>query len=477
MTTNFRTRRAFLKTSGSAVALMSLPLPAAAATTNRVRLEWQAFRTTPQYTSFLNAIKTMRGVSDVTKPTSWAYWVNVHANYCPHTAPFFFTWHRGYLYYFEQQLRAVSGDMNLTLPYWDYYSYPSIPSDFLDSATGNPLYVAGRVNSNVRSALTMAPFSTTMNNFQRGTSNSYEVSFESAPHNPIHNIIGGWMADLQSPTDPIFYLHHANVDRLFDAWAGLARTNYPAPSNSYWSGTFTYASALTIAKSKTYQPSLLGYQYDNQNLPAALPPSAERGKIIRVQAQLSPIRGRPSIGKFSNTAPRQITANRRSIGGVADVKLNESSVSALVSLMAPDITALQNTVAGIPLGGASTLSSPQAATPQFKFVNIVFDAVAVTSLGKSGGYFYNVYVNLPATGDADASSASQFVGTVGPFEISAASHHGGGSIVMRANEALQRMTSADLKEVVVSLIRVNGASSPDGNVIAVGELRVELSSD
>ncbi|MCX4177751.1 MULTISPECIES: tyrosinase family protein [Paraburkholderia] len=51
---------------------------------------------------------------------------------------------------------------------------------------------------------------------------------ENQPHNLIHNCIGtrtcnlvdsdGFMVDLMSPTDPIFFLHHANIDRLWDVW-------------------------------------------------------------------------------------------------------------------------------------------------------------------------------------------------------------------------------------------------------------------
>src|SRR4051794_3042079 len=48
-------------------------------------------------------------------------------------------------------------------------------------------------------------------------------------HNKVHNNIGGvghvtnplnfgYMADNLSLTDPIFFLHHANMDRLWDVW-------------------------------------------------------------------------------------------------------------------------------------------------------------------------------------------------------------------------------------------------------------------
>jgi tyrosinase len=48
---------------------------------------------------------------------------------------------------------------------------------------------------------------------------------ENQPHNLVHNCvggayngIGGFMQAFMSPTDPIFYLHHTNIDRLWDVW-------------------------------------------------------------------------------------------------------------------------------------------------------------------------------------------------------------------------------------------------------------------
>ena len=41
---------------------------------------------------------------------------------------------------------------------------------------------------------------------------------ESQPHNNVHNDVGGFMGDFLSPVDPIFFMHHANIDRLWDVW-------------------------------------------------------------------------------------------------------------------------------------------------------------------------------------------------------------------------------------------------------------------
>jgi tyrosinase len=121
-------------------------------TTLMVRPEWQAFKTTPRYDSFLRAVKLMKANTQAADPRSWAYWTNIHLNRCPHSIPYFFAWHRGYLYYFERQMRAVAGDPQLVLPYWDYYTNPTLPAEFTNPSVGNPLYVS-RVNNNVRGDL------------------------------------------------------------------------------------------------------------------------------------------------------------------------------------------------------------------------------------------------------------------------------------------------------------------------------------
>ncbi|HEY0489446.1 MAG TPA: tyrosinase family protein [Telluria sp.] len=51
---------------------------------------------------------------------------------------------------------------------------------------------------------------------------------EAKPHNSVHRCVGsrdcnfvearGFMTDMLSPVDPIFFLHHANMDRLWDVW-------------------------------------------------------------------------------------------------------------------------------------------------------------------------------------------------------------------------------------------------------------------
>lgn len=113
-------------------------------------------------------------------------------------------------------------------------------------------------------------------------------------------------------------------------------------------------------------------------------------------------------------------------------------------------------------------------------INLVLEDVRLTAVGKEGGFFYDVYVNLPA-GRSSPKSA-RLVGSFGPFEIAtAAAHphsgHGGGSgvtLTLAATEALRDLSPAALKRLTISFVRVGGPISPRGPAITVGSFRVEV---
>jgi tyrosinase len=466
-------RREFLRQSMLALGAATLPLgPASAQLPLFRRLEWQNFKTTSQYSSLRLAISRMIANTNAADPNSWSFWVNAHVNYCPHGVAYFLAWHRGFLYYFEKQLRAVSGDSKLVLPYWDYYTNPNIPAEFLSPTTGNPLW-ANRVNTNVRSALTMTPFSPTFINFPRGVGNAFEPVIEDV-HNPVHDIIGGWMTTMESPVDPIFWLHHSNVDRLWVAWlAARGGRNMPAQANAYWSGNFRYGS-LTMSRRLTYaNRASLNYYYQTETMPPRLPSLTEAPEMMRAtpldeQALVSA----PPVGSYALSNPRATGDTTFSAAGSLDVGLDERPVSVQLPLSSE----YGQAVAEIARGRAAPAPG---GTLKFKSVHLVLDNIELTSSGKNGGYFYNVYLNLPsASGSVKAPVISRLIGTLGPFRIAAASHHHGGPAQARfvLTDLLAGLSSTQLGMLTISFVRVSGDKSPSGQVMGIGEARVELST-
>jgi hypothetical protein len=183
---------------------------------------------------------------------------------CQHQTWYFLPWHRMYLGYFERMLRAAivaaGGPEDWALPYWDYSKSAEqrlLPTPFrnptLEDGSRNPLYVEARNplanageqildEEDVRlDALDVASFfvpsDETGTSFAGPQTPSQHFgqlgsgALESAPHNLVHVQVGlpdGWMLDPSlAALDPIFWLHHANIDRLWEVWlqrAGHANT-------------------------------------------------------------------------------------------------------------------------------------------------------------------------------------------------------------------------------------------------------------
>jgi tyrosinase len=472
MKTHNRARRRFLKTGIGVTALQCFPGLAAAQASGGPRLEWQQFKTTNQYPAFVNAIATMRANPNQASPGSLSYWSNVHVNTCPHGMPYFISWHRGYLYYFEQQLRSVSGNPALTLPYWNYYAYATLPAEFTDPAPGNPLYVP-RQSSNVRSALSLAPFASAVRNFQRGKYNAFEPSIEDV-HNPVHDLIGGVMSTMQSPLDPIFFLHHASVDRLTHAWSLLAGKTMPNSANPYsstnsdvyWAGNHVYATGLSIERYKTRIPGWLGTTYASNAVPTTLPPvpatSAARAALLE----------RPPFQSFRTVAGRRLSSTRRSVSGVAQVPFDEQSVSVLLRLGKSDAAELARVVALCRDRGEYDSSVDSRQMPGM--IKLVFDNLSVGTAAKKGGFFYALYLDMPAVVTSQAEREASLIGTLGAFQIAAAAHHGTPRIEFDVSYLLARQDRVNFGELALSWVRVDGDRPPAGKVILANEIRVEL---
>ncbi len=206
-----------------------------------------------------------------TDPTSWSYqaaihgfiasspyWANVgtlppqserdmYWERCQHQSWYFLPWHRMYLAYFEQivasTIQGLGGPADWALPFWDYsdVSNPKrldIPGSFTTpGSNSNPLWMPNRNNS-VKAANTVltaldTDFYTSLSNTIIGfggpvtqfhPGGGFSGGLESLPHNKIHMDINGAMGDPDTAgLDPIFWLHHANIDRLWQVWLNLGK--------------------------------------------------------------------------------------------------------------------------------------------------------------------------------------------------------------------------------------------------------------
>lgn len=247
-----------------------------------------------EMTALKNGVQAMRNRSapmtplgEKNDPTSWLYQADIHGtnttpvqtawNTCQHSLLFFLSWHRMYLYFFERILRAASGSASFALPYWNYFdaSARQIPLAYRSPANAsNPLYDSNRsaaLNAggslpasavDPTAALSYVPF------------NSFSPTLQGTPHNAVHSTIGGDMGTFQTAgRDPIFWLHHCNIDRLWNRWIsqGGGRTN--PTGNAAWMNTmFTFfdetKAQVTMSGSQVVSTaSQLKYCYDEERSP------------------------------------------------------------------------------------------------------------------------------------------------------------------------------------------------------------------
>src|SRR6185369_7997531 len=202
--------------------------------------------------SYRKAIKAMQALP-VSDPRSWAYQAAIHGttatpvltawNTCQHGTDVFWSWHRMYLYWFERIVRKMSGDSCWTLPYWNWTAATErqLPAVFRDTAS--ELYTAQRrpeINSGAGSLPAFHVDYTTAFTFTDFVDAS--ASLEGTPHGAVHVDVGGWMGWVPTAAqDPIFYLHHCNIDRLWNLWLaqGGGRTD-PLTDATWKSTTFTF---------------------------------------------------------------------------------------------------------------------------------------------------------------------------------------------------------------------------------------------
>ena len=131
----------------------------------------------------------------------------------------FLAWHRQYLLRFERRLQDE--DPQVFVPYWDWLAKPKIPSQLNRSQLLQRWKVSHQFQGEWmpgRDDVNAARRRDRFGPFQR--------RLESA-HGDVHVAVGGEMATERSPADPLFWLHHANVDRIWARWQEKHPTRRP----------------------------------------------------------------------------------------------------------------------------------------------------------------------------------------------------------------------------------------------------------
>jgi hypothetical protein len=218
-----------------------------------------------QYVPFYNGI-TNQTPPDATAQQIWAT--------CQHSgqtqALNFFGWHRMYLYYYERVLRWAANDPNLRLPYWDYTDPANLalPSQF--RASSSTLFDGKRSPSMNSGSATLNGNATDIDDLLPDPSYfDYESQIEEGVHGYVHCTVGptcpvAHMGDVPvAGNDPVFYHHHANIDRMWACWQNL----HPTPPGAWQDQQFSFVDETGTLQTKPVKDFLasapLGYVYDN----------------------------------------------------------------------------------------------------------------------------------------------------------------------------------------------------------------------
>jgi tyrosinase len=198
-----------------------------------------------QLSDFRAAVQAAMAISD---ERGYNYHAGIHGYPLPiscdiaHGRPIFLPWHRAYLYFFELALRDQQP--GVTLPWWDWTTDRHIPRAYDEPKVGedpNPLYSAkvdplarqqGERAGDVKGPMTTrrpgadgSPPLPSEEDIKKVLELPGFLDFTHQLenfHNNVHVWVGGPSGDMSdipfAAFDPIFWAHHAMIDRVWRMW-------------------------------------------------------------------------------------------------------------------------------------------------------------------------------------------------------------------------------------------------------------------
>src|SRR5688572_21194355 len=183
--------------------------------------------------------------------------VDIHANsvHQMHSTQRFLPWHRIYLLRMEELLMAV--DPTVCIPYWKSSDEQAFPAWLLGfTPTVNLMSGPHTVTRNIGAFALLPNAAAVAAVMANGTFNTFAQAVEGV-HNSGHVWVGGSMGSiLSAPCDPVFWMHHAEIDRLWAAW----QTANPG-QNPVLAGAAAVMDPWTETEVDTRDVEALGYTY------------------------------------------------------------------------------------------------------------------------------------------------------------------------------------------------------------------------
>lgn len=244
--------------------------------------------TDAQVAALRAAFADMQAIDD---DRGYEYWAGLHGLPLPmwcdkfgHGKPTFLHWHRAYLQQFELKLRAAGSGHDVMLPWWDWTATPQVPPMYAEppaAGAPNPLYSVkinalalqqGRRADPETEQLAREP-NTTRDPGLPGTElptvadidqvlgyqdfSSFTRNLEDW-HNQVHVWVGGHMSDIPfAAYDPVFWGHHAMIDRIWRLW----QLRYPGSASVPPALANQVMEPFGVTAAGTVDVTSLGYDY------------------------------------------------------------------------------------------------------------------------------------------------------------------------------------------------------------------------
>lgn len=339
---------------------------------------------------------------------SWMYWANSHGTdavippematvwgQCKHKTTHFLTWHRAFLFFFEALIRELTQVDDFALPYWDWYTSKQIPPAYaaatLDNGEVNPLYHSLRAFME-RTLL--------MDAFTKSSFATFQTSLENNPHGSVHVMTGGEMGVvIKAARDPVFFAHHANVDRLWNVWLAMDPLHRNNTTTSFVNQSFTFdlAGQKTLQVRNMLNTENLGYQYDSLT---PLGPSPLR-MAATLQVDATPARPLKTLALHA-MPPSQQHAHHEAMQGQRGIQISGEPVTLLITTP--------------PMHSLIARSAPEG-----NAITLMLNGVKATALGLKQGFDYRVYLNLPREPGIRDKHGDYYLGVINSFQLG---HHG-----------------------------------------------------
>lgn len=242
--------------------------------------------------AFAEGVKIMKRRSDA---LSWEAQNRLHAQRAEHGNWRFLPWHRLQVAHMERIIGQVTGHTGFAMPYWDWQVDRFLPPWVLDPTS--PLFESQRDPAAETLDFQKARFAESRD-VARVSGDGFDAfcgragaagRVEAYGHNIIHMLVGGLMSSTRTAAlDPIFWLHHCNVDRVWATWHQKnGDSAYPRPWKDVSMSGFTGPDGRPTGRwtaSRITSTRGLGYRYDALYAPLvfALPPMALGGGPVSV---------------------------------------------------------------------------------------------------------------------------------------------------------------------------------------------------